>query len=121
MPLVRIDPPSGKPEYQPAAPCRKLGTQPWVRRLRNAFRSSPSMAQAGTSSIQRTSASGARWTRSSSRSPSTGVDADIKRAFRVLVEEFASRAGLRRSDVVTSLVEVAREDWSFGEGEAQLA
>jgi hypothetical protein len=32
-----------------------------------------------------------------------------------------ARLGLRREDVFISLVEVAKENWSFGNGEAQYA
>jgi phenylpyruvate tautomerase PptA (4-oxalocrotonate tautomerase family) len=31
------------------------------------------------------------------------------------------RAGMRREDVLVSLVEVRKENWSFGNGEAQYA
>jgi tautomerase-like protein len=33
----------------------------------------------------------------------------------------SSNAGLRREDVFINLVEVAKENWSFGNGEAQYA
>ena len=51
-----------------------------------------------------------------------GRDAGRKRHFfAVLADALHERVGLRREDVVVSLVEVGREDWSFGNGEAQLA
>ena len=51
-----------------------------------------------------------------------GRDAGLKRKFyAALAERLHARAGLRPEDVVVSLVEVGREDWSFGNGEAQLA
>ena len=66
-----------------------------------------------------------------SRSPETiivqvflnrGRAAGLKRRFyKALAEMLQARAGLRREDLVVSLVEVGPEDWSFGNGEAQLA
>lgn len=51
-----------------------------------------------------------------------GRDAARKQAFfRAAVEALQREAGVRPSDVVISLVEVGREDWSFGDGQAQLA
>ena len=51
-----------------------------------------------------------------------GRDAVQKQAFfRAAVEALDKRAGVRAADVVISLVEVGREDWSFGNGEAQLS
>ncbi len=51
-----------------------------------------------------------------------GRDVSLKRKFYAeLTDRLHARAGLRREDVVVSLVEVGREDWSFGNGEAQLA
>ncbi|HEX6105053.1 MAG TPA: tautomerase family protein [Gemmatimonadales bacterium] len=38
-----------------------------------------------------------------------------------LADLVAERAEVRRADVLVSLVEVAREDWSFGDGVAQYA
>lgn len=51
-----------------------------------------------------------------------GRDAAKKQAFfRAAVAALEARAGVKPSDVVISLVEVGREDWSFGNGAAQLA
>ena len=51
-----------------------------------------------------------------------GRDADGKRRFlAALADGLHAQAGVRREDVVVSIVEVGREDWSFGNGEAQLA
>ena len=50
-----------------------------------------------------------------------GRDADLKRKlYAALADGLHARAGLRREDLVVSLVEVGREDWSFGNGKAQL-
>jgi len=51
-----------------------------------------------------------------------GRDVDTKRAFyKALADGLHARVGLRREDVFISLVEVVKENWSFGNGEAQYA
>jgi 4-oxalocrotonate tautomerase len=51
-----------------------------------------------------------------------GRTVDQKRAFyKAIADGLAARLGLRREDVVISLVEVRKENWSFGNGEAQYA
>jgi 4-oxalocrotonate tautomerase len=50
-----------------------------------------------------------------------GRDAEVKRHFyRALADGLRERIGLRPEDLVVNLVEVKRENWSFGNGEAQL-
>ena len=50
-----------------------------------------------------------------------GRDAARKKSFfKALANELHARIGMRREDVVINLVEVKRENWSFGNGEAQL-
>jgi phenylpyruvate tautomerase PptA (4-oxalocrotonate tautomerase family) len=50
-----------------------------------------------------------------------GRDAEVKRHFyRTLADGLRERIGLRPEDLVVNLVEVKRENWSFGSGEAQL-
>jgi 4-oxalocrotonate tautomerase len=50
-----------------------------------------------------------------------GRDADVKRNFyRTLADGLRERVGLRPEDLVVNLVEVKRENWSFGRGEAQF-
>ena len=50
-----------------------------------------------------------------------GRDAALKKSFfKALANELHARIGMRREDVVINLVEVKRENWSFGNGEAQL-
>jgi phenylpyruvate tautomerase PptA (4-oxalocrotonate tautomerase family) len=44
-----------------------------------------------------------------------------KRLFRRIADHLSEAAGLRREDVFISLVEVKKENWSFGRGEAQYA
>ena len=52
----------------------------------------------------------------------SGRDAGTKMRFhRLLADRLHDRLGVRREDVVINLVEVERQDWSFGGGEAQLA
>jgi 4-oxalocrotonate tautomerase len=51
-----------------------------------------------------------------------GRDVVKKRAFyKAVVEGLHERLKLRREDVFINLVEVKKENWSFGHGEAQYA
>jgi 4-oxalocrotonate tautomerase len=51
-----------------------------------------------------------------------GRTVDQKRDFyRKVADGLHERAGMRREDVLISLVEVRKENWSFGNGEAQYA
>jgi phenylpyruvate tautomerase PptA (4-oxalocrotonate tautomerase family) len=51
-----------------------------------------------------------------------GRNLDQKRAFyKAVADGLAVRAGLRREDVFINLIEVKKENWSFGNGEAQYA
>jgi 4-oxalocrotonate tautomerase len=46
----------------------------------------------------------------------------MKRAFyKAVVDGLHERLGQRREDVIINLVEVKKENWSFGNGEAQYA
>ena len=50
-----------------------------------------------------------------------GRDASTKlHFFQSLADALHAKVGLCPADVVVSLVEVGREDWSFGNGQAQL-
>ncbi|MBL8530009.1 MAG: tautomerase family protein [Burkholderiales bacterium] len=52
----------------------------------------------------------------------SGRTIDVKKAFyKAVAEGIAHKAGLRIQDVWISLIDVAREDWSFGNGEMQYA
>jgi 4-oxalocrotonate tautomerase len=44
-----------------------------------------------------------------------------KALFKEVAEGFETRAGARQGDVFINLIEVPRENWSFGNGEAQYA
>jgi len=51
-----------------------------------------------------------------------GRSIDVKKAFyKAVAEGISQQAGLRIQDVWISLIDVAREDWSFGNGEMQYA
>jgi 4-oxalocrotonate tautomerase len=44
-----------------------------------------------------------------------------KQLFRAIADELHKRLSVRREDVFINLVEVRKENWSFGNGEAQYA
>ena len=51
-----------------------------------------------------------------------GRTTEMKQAFyKAVADGLHTRLGLRREDVFISLVEVAKENWSFGNGVAQYA
>jgi len=51
-----------------------------------------------------------------------GRTLDAKRAFyKAIADGLSQRLGLRREDVLIGLVETKKENWSFGNGEAQYA
>ena len=51
-----------------------------------------------------------------------GRSTEVKKAFyKRIADEIHEKAGLRREDIFISLVDSAREDWSFGKGEMQYA
>lgn len=53
---------------------------------------------------------------------SAGRSIEIKKAFyRRVVDDIHNQLKMRREDVVINLVEVAKENWSFGGGIAQYA
>lgn len=53
---------------------------------------------------------------------SSGRTVEIKKSlYRRMAELLNQEAGLRQEDVLINLVEVAKENWSFGNGEAQYA
>lgn len=52
----------------------------------------------------------------------SGRTVEAKQAFyRAVADGLHDRLGLRREDVFINLVDVAKENWSFGNGIAQLA
>jgi 4-oxalocrotonate tautomerase len=51
-----------------------------------------------------------------------GRDVEMKRTFyKALADGLHARIGLRREDLFVNLVEVPKENWSFGNGVAQYA
>lgn len=53
---------------------------------------------------------------------SVGRALEVKKAlFRRIAERLHQEAGVRKEDVLINLVEVPKENWSFGNGEAQYA
>lgn len=53
---------------------------------------------------------------------SAGRSVEIKKSlYKRMVELLGETAGIRKEDVFINLVEVAKENWSFGNGEAQYA
>jgi 4-oxalocrotonate tautomerase len=53
---------------------------------------------------------------------SAGRALELRKAlFRRMADLLNQEAGLRKEDVFINLVEVAKENWSFGNGEAQYA
>ena len=55
-------------------------------------------------------------------SMSAGRTLELRKAlFRRMADLLQQEAGLRKEDVFINLVEVAKENWSFGNGEAQYA
>ena len=53
---------------------------------------------------------------------SSGRSLDLRKAlFRRIAERLTAEAGIRSEDVLINLVEVAKENWSFGNGIAQYA
>ncbi len=52
----------------------------------------------------------------------SGRSIEVKKAFyKTVADGISARTGMRKQDVWINLVDVAREDWSFGNGEMQYA
>jgi phenylpyruvate tautomerase PptA (4-oxalocrotonate tautomerase family) len=52
----------------------------------------------------------------------TGRTVEMKKAlYKRIAELLYAEAGIRKEDVLINLVEVPKENWSFGNGEAQYA
>jgi len=51
-----------------------------------------------------------------------GRSTEVKKAFyRAIAEGIHSKTGLRKEDIIINLVEVKRENWSFGNGDMPFA
>ncbi len=126
MPLVRIDLPEGKPEAHLAA----IGDIVY-----DAMRSTLNVPQGDRFQIFTTHAPGTLSIDKSylgiERSDDCvilqvtlnhGRSVAMKQAFyRAVADGLHARLGLRSEDVFINLIEVAKENWSFGNGEAQYA
>ena len=52
----------------------------------------------------------------------TGRTVELKKAlYAAVAKRLSNNPGVRPEDIVISLIEVAKEDWSLGNGEAQYA
>ncbi len=50
----------------------------------------------------------------------SGRSVDVKKQFyKKVADDIAAKTGISRQDVFISLIEVAKENWSFGNGEMQ--
>jgi 4-oxalocrotonate tautomerase len=53
---------------------------------------------------------------------SAGRSVDLKKAFyKQIADDLHTQLGVRKEDVFINLIEVAKENWSFGNGVAQYA
>jgi phenylpyruvate tautomerase PptA (4-oxalocrotonate tautomerase family) len=52
---------------------------------------------------------------------SQGRTVDVRKALFRRIAELLQEVGCRKEDVFVNLIEVAKENWSFGNGEAQYA
>ncbi|HKF20146.1 MAG TPA: tautomerase family protein [Candidatus Angelobacter sp.] len=52
---------------------------------------------------------------------SQGRTVDVRKTLYRRIAELLQEVGLRKEDVFVNLIEVAKENWSFGNGEAQYA
>ena len=50
-----------------------------------------------------------------------GRSTEVKKAFYREIADDIAKAGARKEDVFINLIDCAREDWSFGQGEMQYA
>lgn len=125
MPLVRIDMPAGKPAEYRSALARMVQTAmhdalgvPMAERFQIITEH-----QAANLSIDRNYLDVGRSADAMIIQVTLieGRTAETKQAFyKALADGLEHALGLRREDVVVSLVEVGRADWSFGDGGAQL-
>ena len=52
----------------------------------------------------------------------SGRSIEVKKTFyKAVADGISARTGMRKQDVWINLIDVAREDWSFGNGEMQYA
>jgi phenylpyruvate tautomerase PptA (4-oxalocrotonate tautomerase family) len=125
MPLARIDLPRGKsPEYR-----RTLGDVVYEAMIQtinvpanDRFQIITEHRRRSSSSTGRTRHRAHRRLRDDPGLPQRGSTTELKKAFyRAIADGLHQRLGLRKQDVFITLVEVKKENWSFGNGEAQYA
>jgi 4-oxalocrotonate tautomerase len=127
MPLIRIDLPKGKsPAY------RKAVSAGVHRALTDTFNVPEddlfqiiSEHSEGTGLVHTSSYMGVRYTGDLVFIQLTVSDTRTlhqkRQLFSRIVDLLAKNPGLRREDVFINLIEVKKENWSFGNGEAQYA
>jgi 4-oxalocrotonate tautomerase len=126
MPLIRISLRAGKP-----ADYRRAIAENVYESLRETFNvpendffaTSMSSSHATASMTANTSTSSAPTISCSFNSSVSNIrTVEQKKAlYRRIVERLAKNPGLRAQDIFLNLLEVAKENWSFGNGEAQYA
>ena len=126
MPLVRIDLPAGKsPEYRGAVGDVIYGAMVAVLNVPQDDRFQVIAAHAASDLIIDPGYLGIRRSADAIVIQVTlndGRSVEQKRAFyKAIADGLHARVGLRREDVLINLVEVRKENWSFGNGEAQYA
>lgn len=124
MPLVRIDLVQGKPDfYRQAVGAAVYDAMVGVMKVPADDRFQVIAEHASANFVCNPSYLGIQRTRDCVFIQITlniGRSVEVKKAFYArLAVELERRVGLRRSDLFISLVEVAKENWSFGNGEAQ--
>jgi len=130
MPLIRIDMPKGKsPEYRQAvsAGVHRALVETFGVPRDDLFQIISEHGSDGSPSqiVHTPSYLGIRYTDDLTLIQLTVSDTRAveqkKHLFRRIVDHLAESPGLRREDIFINLVEVKKENWSFGNGEAQYA
>ena len=119
MPLVRVSPGKENPRRTGPRSARRFTRRWWRRstcRPTIVSRHSPSTPRAGSSTTRNIWASSALdGVVFIQITLNTGGTLDQKQAlYRALAEKLARDPGLRKKDLLVSLVEVPKENWSFG-------
>ena len=126
MPLVRIDLPAGKsPEYRSAVGEVIYGAMTTVLKVPQDDRFQVIAEHAAADLVIDQDYLGIHRSAEAMLVQVTlndGRTVDQKRAFyKAVADGLHARVGLRREDVLISLIEVRKENWCFGNGEAQYA
>ena len=126
MPLVRIDLPAGKPaDYGPAVGDVVYTAMTTTLNVPKDDRFMVIAEHAGAGLVIDPNYLGIQRSRDAlviQLTLNEGRTVELKKAFyKAVADGLHERLGLRREDVVISLVEVKKENWSFGNGEAPYA